>query len=62
MHNCVFTCIKILPHYDEYGCVHYETSYEHHVHHDDTMVFIPFECLAIVSQQLLVRPAGPRGV
>ena len=47
MHNCVFTCIGILSHYDEYITVHYETDYDHHVRHDDTTTAILSGCLAI---------------
>ena len=62
MHNYVFTCIGILSHYDEYGCVHYKIDYDHHVHHDDTKTAILSRCLAIARQRVLAQPTGPEGV
>ena len=62
MHNCVFTCIEIFPHYDEYRREHHETNCYHHVCHNATTFVIPFGCAATVRQRVLARPAGLGGV
>ena len=56
--NSMFTCIKILFHYDVYGCVYYETDYDHHVHHDGTMVAILSGCPAAQVRQRVLTPTN----
>ena len=41
MYNYMFTCIRILPYYNEYGHIHYKTDYDRYVCHDDTTTAIP---------------------